>query len=202
MGKNNWLQTGASGTAGLTGSILGTAPGFNGAATQDFTLASGSACIGAANTSVAGLPTDEYYENETVTRMYRVRATAMDLGAFEHTTTGPDIGPYGAGVDGGVVGSGDAGGTTGAGEGGVAGGDSGAGASVGAGVGDDASVGEGTDGGLGEGSDAGSDAATGTSVKSSAGCGCRVASSEGAGGLAALGWLSLAAVALGRRRRR
>ncbi len=211
-GKNNWFQTGASGTTGLTGSVLGTAPGFNGAATQDFTLAAGSACIGAANTGVGGLPTDEYYENETLTRMYRARATAMDLGAFEHTTTGPGIGPYGAGVDGGVVGAGDAGGA-GAGEGGVVGGDSGAavdgsagsggGADGSAGVGPaepDASVGEGGDGGdgaVGVGADGGA-----ASVKSAAGCGCRVASGAGSGGFAALGWLSLAAVVLGRRRRR
>jgi hypothetical protein len=100
-GDHNWLQTGAA-ASGLSGSLFGAAPGFANSAMDDFTLAAGSACIGAADTSVAGLPTAEYYENETVTRMYRERATAMDLGAFERTTTGPGIGPYGA-ADGGVV---------------------------------------------------------------------------------------------------
>jgi hypothetical protein len=93
-GKNNWLQTGAA-ASGLAGTLFGTAPGFTNAASDDFTLAVGSACINAADTSVGGLPTDEYYQNETSTRMYRVRASAMDVGAFEHTTMGPGIGPYG-----------------------------------------------------------------------------------------------------------
>ena len=94
-GKNNWLQTGAA-PSGLTGTVFGAAPGFADAASDDFTPASGSPCIGAADTSVGGLPTDEYYQNETVTRMYRVRASASDIGAFEHATAGSGIGPYGA----------------------------------------------------------------------------------------------------------
>ena len=73
---------------------------------DDFTLAPASACIGAADTNIGGLPTAEYYENEVVTRMYRVRASALDLGAFEHTTTGAGIGPYGS--DGGITSPGDA----------------------------------------------------------------------------------------------
>jgi MYXO-CTERM domain-containing protein len=99
-GTNNWLQTGADATY-LTGSILGASPGFSNAGSDDFTLAAGSACIGAADKSVPGQPTDEYYENEMVTREYRVRSSALDLGAFEHDTMGPGMGPYGAGGGGG-----------------------------------------------------------------------------------------------------
>jgi MYXO-CTERM domain-containing protein len=96
-GTHNWIQTGADGT-GLSGTITGASPGFNAPAGDDFTLAAGSACIGAADATVTGLPTDEYYQNETVTRLYRVRAAAKDVGAFEHDTTGPGIGPGGAPV--------------------------------------------------------------------------------------------------------
>jgi len=45
---------------------------------------------------VSGLPDKEYFQNETVTRQYRIRETSMDIGAFESTTTGPGIGPYDA----------------------------------------------------------------------------------------------------------
>jgi hypothetical protein len=102
-GTHNWLQTGATltGLPGITGSVFGSTPGFVDAATMDFDLAPGSACIGAADSTVSGLPTAEYYENETVTRMVRARATARDIGAFEHTTTGPASGPYGS--DGGAA---------------------------------------------------------------------------------------------------
>ena len=105
-GSNNWLQTGTS-TTGLTGSVLGTNPGFASAATDDFVPVATSACVGAANDTVTGVPTAEYYENEVVTRMYRVRASAKDIGAFEHDTMGPGIGPYGS--DGGIVAPNDAG---------------------------------------------------------------------------------------------
>ncbi|MGH7437545.1 MAG: hypothetical protein ACRENE_17855, partial [Polyangiaceae bacterium] len=116
-GTNNWMQTGATltGLSGLTGSVLGTSPGFHAASTLDFTLAPGSACIAAANHSVTGLPTHEYFQNETVTRMYRARASALDIGAFEHTTTGVGVGPYGS--DGGVAPVPDAGADSGAGAG-------------------------------------------------------------------------------------
>jgi hypothetical protein len=100
-GVNNWIQTGAT-APGITGSVTGCDPGFNDLANFDFTLAPGSAGLGAANTGVGGLPIAEYYKNETLTRMYRVRLTANDLGAFEHTTTGPGIGPYGT-PDGGTA---------------------------------------------------------------------------------------------------
>jgi len=91
-GTNNWFPTGtAVGTLAL--SVFGSAP-FKNAGAMDFTLAGGSNAIGAAGASVAGLPDREYFQNETVARMYRVRATAKDIGAFESTTTGAGIGPY------------------------------------------------------------------------------------------------------------
>ncbi|MBS2029842.1 MAG: hypothetical protein JST54_18215 [Deltaproteobacteria bacterium] len=98
-GTNNWIQTGADAT-GLSNSIVGSAPGYTDAANLDFTLATGSAAIGAADLSVGNLPTAEYFQNESVTREYRARASANDLGAFEHDTQGSGIGPYG---DGGFV---------------------------------------------------------------------------------------------------
>src|SRR5580658_661076 len=100
-GSNNWLQTGTP-TGGLTASVLGSDPGFNSAGSDDFVPLASSPCVGAANVAVSGLPVAEYYENETVARMYRVRASAKDIGAFEHDTMGSGIGPYGS-VDGGVV---------------------------------------------------------------------------------------------------
>jgi MYXO-CTERM domain-containing protein len=102
-GSNNWLQTGTP-TGGLTASVLGSDPGFNSAGTDDFVPLASSPCVGAANVAVSGLPVAEYYENETIARMYRVRASAKDIGAFEHDTMGSGIGPYGS-VDGGVVGT-------------------------------------------------------------------------------------------------
>ncbi len=91
-GLNNWLQTNA--TAGvLAGSVRSAAPGFRTAAQQDYTLAPGSACIGAA-ALVYGLPGREYYLNETTNRMWRPRAAARDIGAFESTTTDAPVGPH------------------------------------------------------------------------------------------------------------
>lgn len=92
-GVNNWLPSNATPGA-LTGSVQSAAPGFRNAATQDYTLASGSVCIGAANTSVYGLPGKEYYRNEITNRQWRARAAARDLGAFESTTTNSSVGPY------------------------------------------------------------------------------------------------------------
>ncbi len=193
-GNHNWLQTGAA-AAGLSGSIFGAAPGFGSAAMDDFTLTTGSACIGAADTSVGGLPTAEYYQNETVTRMSRVRASALDLGAFEHTTTGPGIGPYGA--DGGTAAPADAstGGTLDAGS------PDGSPATAG---GSDATPGETTGGIDGGGSSGGgpSNGAT-SSGSSSGGCGCRTAAGTEPSGIAAAWALAMsAAIARARRRRR
>jgi MYXO-CTERM domain-containing protein len=186
-GANNWLQTGAA-APGLTGSVFGTDPGFRAAASDDFVPLATSACVGAADDTVTGLPVAEYYENEVVARMYRLRASAKDIGAFEHDTTGPGIGPY---SDGGAVGGGDAGipGTDG---GGIPGTDGGAPATDGGPTGGGADAGQ-----TGPGpSDAG--AAGGSS---SGGCGCRV--NDAATGASAGVWIAgLLGVAAARRRRR
>jgi hypothetical protein len=110
-GQNNWIMTGADAT-GLAGSVVGADPKFSSAAQNDFTLAAGSTAIGAALTSTVGPPDHEYYKDETVTREYRLRATARDIGAFESTTQGPGIGSGGGAAAGGS--SGGTGGTTGA----------------------------------------------------------------------------------------
>jgi hypothetical protein len=90
-GTNNFVPPGAA-VNGLTGTIFGTAP-FKNPGAKDFTLAPGSKAIGAAKQGIAGSPDREYFENETVTRQYRVRASAKDIGAFESTTTGAGVGP-------------------------------------------------------------------------------------------------------------
>ena len=183
-GTTNWLQTGADAT-GLSASITGASPGFTDAASLDFELASGSACIGAA-TSVDDPPVDEYYENETVTLMYRVRATARDLGAFEHTTTGPGIGPDGPTepADGGAA------------EGGAPDAGSGAGGDVAAG----GSAASGGGGGAGSSSvSSGTGGAAGTPQKSS---GCSCSTTESRTPPAALWAIAIASVATWRRRRR
>jgi hypothetical protein len=172
-GKNNWFQTGAA-ASGLAGTLFGATPGFSNAASDDFTLASGSMCIGAAASDVAGLPTYEYYRNETNTRMYRVRASAMDVGAFEHTTTGPGIGPYGS------VGLSDAGGDDAS----IVTADSGGPGEAGASIGT-------FDSGPGEGG------------ASSGGCGCRTVSDAQPAGIASMSMAALGvAIARGRRRDR
>jgi MYXO-CTERM domain-containing protein len=91
-GTNNWLPTGTP-VGTLTGTVFGANP-FKNAAGKDFTLAAGPA-IGGANGGVTGAPDKEYFQNETIARAYRVRASVKDIGAFESTTTGTGIGPYG-----------------------------------------------------------------------------------------------------------
>jgi hypothetical protein len=94
-GVNNWLQSNAT-TNSLTASVQSAAPGFRNAAAEDYTLAAGSACIGAANASVYGLPGKEYYQNETNKCRWRPRAAARDIGAFESTSTSAPVGAYDA----------------------------------------------------------------------------------------------------------
>jgi len=79
----------------LSETVFGSNP-FADPAARDFTLAPDSTAIGSASQDVSGLPDREYYQNETVIRMYRFRETAFDIGAFESSTTGPGIGPYDA----------------------------------------------------------------------------------------------------------
>jgi hypothetical protein len=94
-GGHNWIATAANASR-LAGTVTSASPGFTNAAGRDFTLTPTSACVGVASQAVGGLPTEEYYRDETVAREYRVRASAHDIGAFESTTTGAGIGPYGA----------------------------------------------------------------------------------------------------------
>lgn len=91
-GQNNWVMTGTS-TTGLTGSLSGTAPGFVNETAKDFHLTATSPCRNQAAT-VTGLPTKEYYLDETVKLRYRPRATAKDQGAFEHGNSASPVGPY------------------------------------------------------------------------------------------------------------
>ncbi|MDB6067362.1 MAG: hypothetical protein JWR26_3570 [Pedosphaera sp.] len=95
-GANNWLPVGVS-PGPLMGSLFSASPGFRNAGAKDFSLSPGSACIGGANQTIQGLPIREYYRDETTAREYRIRTTAMDIGAFESTTTGAGFGPYDAG---------------------------------------------------------------------------------------------------------
>ena len=173
-GTHNWLPTGADAT-GLAVTVFGANPGFTNAAQDDFTLASGSPAVGAAMALPTGAPDHEYFRDETVTRMYRLRATAHDLGAFESTTTGGGVGPSGGvtvGPDGGAATG--TGGATGYG---------GANGSAGArGIGGAATGAGGT-----------------TATSSGGGCGCQIGARPGAfGGLIVGAGLLLAA----RRRRR
>lgn len=92
-GVNNWLPTNAN-LGALSGSVQSVTPGFRDPAAKDYTLAPGSVCIGAANAAVFGLPGREYYRNEITSRLWRVRAAARDLGAFESTSTNNPVGPY------------------------------------------------------------------------------------------------------------
>lgn len=92
-GVNNWLSSNAT-SGPLTGSVQSSTPGFRNPALADYTLLPTSPCVGSASVAVYGLPGKEYYLNETTNRMWRVRAAARDLGAFESTSTGIAVGPY------------------------------------------------------------------------------------------------------------
>jgi MYXO-CTERM domain-containing protein len=172
-GSNNWVVTGAAPTTGLSGTLFGSTPGLD---AHDRPMP-GSPLIGAADTNAAPAPTTEYYEDEMVTRMYRQRLTAKDIGAFESTTTGPGIGPEGMSAsDAGAPSDGGAfdGGPADAGDAGAA---------------PDATAGDGGPGG-------GQASPPGTT----SGCGCRQGDAPQASS-SALG-LTLAVLLLARRRRR
>ena len=85
-GSHNWIQTNADGNS-LTGSVQTASPGFCNVADGDYRLAQGSSSIGAADTSVLGLPAREYFQNEINNCQSRIRNAARDLGAFESTST-------------------------------------------------------------------------------------------------------------------
>ncbi len=94
LGTNNWLPAGSS-AGPLANSVFSSVPGFTNPGAKDYTLAPGSAAIGSAGVLAAGLaPFREYFQNETVSRKYRVRASSRDIGAFESSTTGVATGPY------------------------------------------------------------------------------------------------------------
>ena len=178
-GTHNWLPTGADAT-GLTATVFGANPGFTNAAQNDFTLASGSSAVGAAMALPTGAPDHEYFRDETVTRMYRARATAHDIGAFESTTTGVGVGP-----NGGATPAPDAGAATGTGGATGAGGYRHGGAAGGAG------------GTTGTGGAAPAPVARARPAPGG-GCGCQIAAGPRAGGALLVG----AALMLALRRRR
>jgi MYXO-CTERM domain-containing protein len=136
-GTNNWLPT-STPVGTLVATVFGSSP-FKNAAMKDFGLAMGSNAIGGASGSVTGAPDREYFQDEVMARMYRARLAAKDIGAFESTTTGMGIGPYGMMLpmpDGGGNGGGDGGGSgDGGGNGGGDGGGSGDGGGGGGGNG-------------------------------------------------------------------
>jgi len=89
---NNWLPSGwVDSHDDLTGSIdaqanvLGATPGFTDAAAQDFSLASGSACIGAAGPLASGASTHavEFEYVEPQSGKARADGGAVDVGAYE-----------------------------------------------------------------------------------------------------------------------
>jgi hypothetical protein len=92
-GFNNWLPLNAVPGA-LTNAVQTASPGFRDPVMEDYHLAAGSACIGAANATIYGLPGKEYYYNEITNRLWRPRAAARDIGAFESTSMDIPVGPY------------------------------------------------------------------------------------------------------------
>jgi MYXO-CTERM domain-containing protein len=179
----NRMTTGSDPTP-LTGTVTGADPGFVDAGAEDFHLGMGSTAIGAASSGLMDLPDAEYWENEVVTRMWRARLAVKDIGAFESTTNGTPMGPFGP-TDGGTGGGSDA--------------------SIGS---DGSASGGGPDGSMGgveasvpgEGGASGDGGPNGASPGSSSGCGCRV--TDGAGGASALGAIAAIALAFTLRRRR
>jgi MYXO-CTERM domain-containing protein len=203
-GRNNWLMTGAD-SAGLTGSVFGDDPGFSDMAGSDFTLGVGSTAIDAALSTVADAPDREYFRDEVDARMFRVRASVNDIGAFESTTTGDGTGPHdpvpptgGTGGTGGGGGSGLGGtATTGGGTG------TGGAATGGAATGAAPSGGSATGGNAGNAQSGGASGTTAVATEAndeSPGCGCR-----SKGPPKPLGTIVVTLVAIlfvGRRRRR
>ena len=91
-GTSNWLEMGTT-ADDLTNTLFGSDPGFRDPAALDFTLAAGSSAIDGANGTGLTAPSTEYFRDETVTKMFRARSSAKDLGAFESTTQGTGYGP-------------------------------------------------------------------------------------------------------------
>ena len=91
VGKNNWVTTGTDASK-LTGTLTGSDPGFTDATNKDYTLTASSPCKGKA-AALSALPTKEYYKDEKTIAMYRPRATAKDIGAFEQGNAATPVGP-------------------------------------------------------------------------------------------------------------
>jgi MYXO-CTERM domain-containing protein len=108
-GTNNWVSTGTD-VGTLSGSVFGTDPMLS----SSYVPQAGSPVIGKAAAPGANGPAYEYYKDETTKLMGRVRASVLDVGAFESTTMSQPFGPGGApAIDGGTSGDGGGGGTTG-----------------------------------------------------------------------------------------
>jgi len=192
-GTHNWLPTGAD-ASGLAATVFGGDPAFVDAAHDDFRPFATSGAVGAALVPATGVPDHEYYRDEAVTRMYRARTSAHDLGAFESTTLGAGVGPYGAAplVD---AGASDAGTADAAAD--VA---SDAASDVAsAALPDSAPSGAAGTTGAAAGSSGASDAAAGAGPPSSGGCSCDVAPIDTGGALAFASILGLLALAARRR---
>ncbi|HEY5088503.1 MAG TPA: hypothetical protein VIK30_00960, partial [Polyangia bacterium] len=182
-GTHNWLPTGASATA-LAATVFGADPKFAGAAQNDFTLVAGSTAIGAALAPATGAPTQEYFRDETTTRMYRPRASAKDIGAFESSTSGAGIGPSGTppATDAGSSGGGGSrGGGNGGGNGGGGGGSAGSAGGPGGGPGGSAGGRGGSAGSGGSGTPGDAGGGAGQAAKSG-GCSCRTTAADPVGG--------------------
>jgi len=95
-GTNNWLSDGTADTDGLSASVTGPDPGFSDAGALNFVPSGSSPLVGAADSTLSGLPDKEYYRDETVTMQWRPRLSVSDIGAFEHDTSTTPVGPYDA----------------------------------------------------------------------------------------------------------
>ncbi len=93
-GANDWIGENATSTTGLVNGVTGTDPGFADAGAMDYRPGPGSALVGNASSTVADLPSREYYRDEVVTARWRWRPAVADIGAFESTTAGDAFGPY------------------------------------------------------------------------------------------------------------
>jgi len=187
-GSNNWVTTGVTSPAGLTGTIGGADPGFVSA--TDFHLTASSPArdegtstlsyVDGAGATHPGAPTSEFAAlgGGAYGTVNRLQDGTIDLGAFEYGT------PDGGAPEGGGPGGSDA---------------SAGGGDDGGGIGDD---GGGVSTTPAEG---GAGPANGASSGPSSGCGCHVTGSDagaGTGGGAGLGAALLLAAPLVRRRRR
>jgi hypothetical protein len=92
-GINNWMASGVA-PGPLAHSIVSASPGFRNASAGDYTLSPGSATLGQASAAAYGLPGLEWFRDETMPCLFRVRSSVKDLGAFESTTSGVAFGPY------------------------------------------------------------------------------------------------------------